>query len=67
MSPTTQCKKNRRVSKHTASLKAEVGAGWGGVEWWQGQFPSEQDPYGHEFGFCPLEGTIRNISFLPKS
>ena len=39
--------------KHTASHGRSGRGVGGGVEWWQGQFPSEQDPYGHEFGFCP--------------
>ena len=56
-------KKPVRGPKHTASQgRSGRGVGGaGGVEWWQGQFPSEQD----QRGFA-LEGTIRNISFLPK-
>lgn len=58
-------KKTARVSKHTASQGRSEARGGGGVEWWQGQFLQSRIRMDMSLGFA-LEGTIRNISFLPK-
>lgn len=65
MSPTTQCKK-KCVVLSILHLKAEVDVGWG-VVWNGGRANSLQSRIHTDMslGFA-LEGTIRNISFLPK-
>lgn len=58
--------KKQRVFPSILHLKAEVGAGWG-VVWNGGRANSLQSRIRMDMslGFA-LEGTIRNISFLPK-